>query len=148
MAGDANDPTYRDPSQPVERRVEDLLARMTLAEKVEQLHGLQRAPIDDLYHTPPNERLGIPTVAFMVTMVFASAMGLATPPCGSCLWVGAAIGDIQAAPVGQGTPNQTVVRCGPDKVANTTALAARTFARSRVACSSTLPTMSTPGASC
>ena len=60
MAGDANDPTYRDPSQPVERRVEDLLARMTLAEKVEQLHGLQRAPIDDLYHTPPNERLGIP----------------------------------------------------------------------------------------
>ena len=29
MAGDANDPTYRDPSQPVERRVEDLLARMT-----------------------------------------------------------------------------------------------------------------------
>jgi TRAP-type C4-dicarboxylate transport system permease large subunit len=31
----------------------------------------------------------------MVTMVFASAMGLASPPCGSCLWVGAAIGDIQ-----------------------------------------------------
>ncbi len=60
MAGDANDPTYRDPSQPVEMRVDDLLGRMTLAEKVEQLHGLQRAPIDDLYHTPPNERLGIP----------------------------------------------------------------------------------------
>jgi len=30
-----------------------------------------------------------------VTMVFASAMALASPPCGSCLWVGAAIGDIQ-----------------------------------------------------
>jgi len=44
---------------------------------------------------PLAEQLGIPTVAFMVTMVFASAMGLATPPCGSCLWVGAAIGDIQ-----------------------------------------------------
>jgi C4-dicarboxylate transporter DctM subunit len=44
---------------------------------------------------PLAEQLGIPVVAFMVTMVFASAMGLASPPCGSCLWVGAAIGDIQ-----------------------------------------------------
>lgn len=44
---------------------------------------------------PLAERLGIPTVAFMVTMVFASAMALASPPCGSCLWVGAAIGEIQ-----------------------------------------------------
>jgi len=44
---------------------------------------------------PLAEKLGIPIVAFMVTMVFASAMGLASPPCGSCLWVGAAIGDIQ-----------------------------------------------------
>jgi len=44
---------------------------------------------------PLAEHLGIPTVAFMVTMVFAAAMGLASPPCGSCLWVGAAIGDIQ-----------------------------------------------------
>jgi TRAP-type C4-dicarboxylate transport system permease large subunit len=44
---------------------------------------------------PLAEHLGIPTVAFMVTMVFASAMALASPPCGSCLWVGAAIGDIQ-----------------------------------------------------
>ncbi|MBY0279513.1 glycoside hydrolase family 3 C-terminal domain-containing protein [Candidatus Binatia bacterium] len=60
MAGDARSELYRDPSQPLERRVDDLLARMTLAEKVEQLHGLQREPIDGLYHTPPNERLGIP----------------------------------------------------------------------------------------
>ena len=44
---------------------------------------------------PLAEKMGIPVVAFMVTMVFASAMGLASPPCGSCLWVGAAIGDIQ-----------------------------------------------------
>ena len=43
---------------------------------------------------PLAEKLGIPVVAFMVTMVFAAAMGLASPPCGSCLWVGAAIGDI------------------------------------------------------
>ena len=59
MTGDAQ-PLYRDPAQPVERRVDDLLVRMTLSEKVEQMHGLQRAPIDDLYHTPANERLGIP----------------------------------------------------------------------------------------
>src|SRR4051794_26959464 len=30
-------PTYKDPRQPVERRVDDLLARMTLGEKVAQL---------------------------------------------------------------------------------------------------------------
>ena len=30
-------PIYKDPSQPVERRVEDLLARMTLEEKAAQL---------------------------------------------------------------------------------------------------------------
>lgn len=39
-AEDAQTPLHRDPSQPVEARVDDLLARMTLAEKVEQLHGL------------------------------------------------------------------------------------------------------------
>jgi len=31
-------PRYRDPQLPVETRVDDLLARMTLAEKVDQLH--------------------------------------------------------------------------------------------------------------
>jgi len=51
---------YSDPAQPLESRVEDLLARMTLEEKVAQMHGLQREAIDGLYHTPANERLGIP----------------------------------------------------------------------------------------
>lgn len=51
---------FRDRSAPIESRVEDLLARMTLAEKVEQMHGLQREAIDGLYHTPANELLGIP----------------------------------------------------------------------------------------
>lgn len=31
--------TYKDPSQPIEKRVADLLARMTLAEKFAQMHG-------------------------------------------------------------------------------------------------------------
>ncbi len=44
---------------PVEQRIEAVLARMTLAEKVEQMHGLQLAPIDGLSVTPENERLGI-----------------------------------------------------------------------------------------
>ncbi|HMC90879.1 MAG TPA: beta-glucosidase, partial [Allosphingosinicella sp.] len=33
-------PLYKDPSQPVERRVEDLLGRMTLEEKVAQMLSL------------------------------------------------------------------------------------------------------------
>ena len=60
MAENASHPPAHDPARSVERRVEDLLARMTLAEKVEQMHGLKREPIDGLYHTPPNQRLGIP----------------------------------------------------------------------------------------
>lgn len=36
-AGAAQRPLYKDPAQPVERRVEDLLARMTLEEKVGQI---------------------------------------------------------------------------------------------------------------
>ncbi len=51
---------FRDPSAPVEDRVEDLLGRMSLEEKVEQMHGLQLGSVDDLYLTPANERLGIP----------------------------------------------------------------------------------------
>ena len=55
-----DDALYRDPAQPVESRVADLLGRMTLAEKIEQMHGVQREPIDHLYQTPANARLGIP----------------------------------------------------------------------------------------
>ncbi|HEY8516925.1 MAG TPA: glycoside hydrolase family 3 C-terminal domain-containing protein [Candidatus Binatia bacterium] len=51
---------FRDPARPVEERVEDLLRRMTLEEKIEQMSGLQMEAIDGLYHTPANERLGIP----------------------------------------------------------------------------------------
>jgi beta-glucosidase len=64
--GDASSPpapgteVYRDPSQPVEARVDDLLARMTLEEKVSQMHGLQLDAIDGVYWTPDDDRLGIP----------------------------------------------------------------------------------------
>ena len=33
----ADEPTYKDPSAPVEQRVEDLLSRMTLDEKIAQI---------------------------------------------------------------------------------------------------------------
>ena len=42
--------TYKDPDQPLERRVDDLLARMTLEEKASQL----------LSASPAIERLGVP----------------------------------------------------------------------------------------
>src|SRR5262245_51502854 len=44
----------------VEARVEALLARMTLDEKIAQTHGLQMQTVDDLYLTPDDPRLGIP----------------------------------------------------------------------------------------
>jgi beta-glucosidase len=57
----SNVEVYRDPNAPLEKRVEDLLGRMTLEEKVEQMHG-SGFPADSrgLYPTPANDRLGIP----------------------------------------------------------------------------------------
>ena len=46
-----------------------------------------------IFH-PLAQSLGISTVHFAVVMVFGFAIGLATPPVGSCLYVGAAIAGI------------------------------------------------------
>ena len=48
---------YKDPSQPVEARVEDLLKRMTLDEKIEQLGGDSTG-----FEAGWNRRLGIPGI--------------------------------------------------------------------------------------
>jgi beta-glucosidase len=58
--GSADVETYRDPRAPVEARVADLLGRMTLTDKVAQMHGLQIDPIQGLYHTADDDRLDIP----------------------------------------------------------------------------------------
>ena len=62
----SNSEVYRDPNAPIEARVEDLLGRMTLEEKVEQMHGAG-FPADSrgLYPTPENARLGIPGFAMV-----------------------------------------------------------------------------------
>ncbi len=49
-------PAYKNPNLPVEQRVQDLLGRMTLQEKVAMLSGA------DWMQTVPNERLGIPSI--------------------------------------------------------------------------------------
>jgi len=49
-------PPYKNPRLPVEQRVQDLLGRMTLQEKVAMLSGA------DWMQTVPNERLGIPSI--------------------------------------------------------------------------------------
>src|SRR3984885_9303911 len=49
-------PPYKNPSLPVEQRVQDLLSRMTLEEKVAMLRGA------DWMQSVPNERLGIPSI--------------------------------------------------------------------------------------
>lgn len=47
---------YKNPDLPVEQRVQDLLGRMTLQEKVAMLSGA------DWMQSVPNERLGIPSI--------------------------------------------------------------------------------------
>lgn len=49
-------PPYKNPNLPVEKRVEDLLARMTLEEKIDQLSGVG-------FDTKENKRLGIPVLS-------------------------------------------------------------------------------------
>ncbi|HWW14351.1 MAG TPA: glycoside hydrolase family 3 C-terminal domain-containing protein [Candidatus Dormibacteraeota bacterium] len=49
-------PTYKNPNLPVEQRVQDLVGRMTLQEKVAMLSGA------DWMQTVPNQRLGIPSI--------------------------------------------------------------------------------------
>src|SRR5882724_11244149 len=49
-------PAYKTPGLPVEQRVQDLLGRMTLEEKVAMLSGA------NWMQTVPNERLGIPSI--------------------------------------------------------------------------------------
>ncbi len=44
----------------MEALVSDILAEMTLAEKLDQMHGIGFLPVDGLWHTAENERLGIP----------------------------------------------------------------------------------------
>ena len=46
-------PIYKDQSQPIEKRIQDLLSRMTPEEKVEMLDG-------EGFNSPANKRLGIP----------------------------------------------------------------------------------------
>ncbi|MDD5502807.1 MAG: glycoside hydrolase family 3 protein, partial [Candidatus Thermoplasmatota archaeon] len=58
-AGDT--PIYKDPNAPIEARVEDLLSRMTLEEKMEQMRGTFSG---DGYYTNDNTNLGIPGFKF------------------------------------------------------------------------------------
>jgi beta-glucosidase len=44
----------------IDERVAAWLSKMTLDEKIAEMHGLQLAPIDDLYWTPDDTRLKIP----------------------------------------------------------------------------------------
>ena len=44
----------------VEARVDELLGQMSLAEKIEQMHGTALAAVDGFYETPSVPRLGIP----------------------------------------------------------------------------------------
>ncbi len=65
------EPPYKDPGLPIETRVQDLLSRMTLEEKIEQMSGtadLLGLFASMLFHKPftmpDNDRLGIPGLRF------------------------------------------------------------------------------------
>jgi beta-glucosidase len=72
-----DEPVSHETVDPVEARVEDWLAQMTLDEKLDQMHGTQ---IDErgLYLTTDNERLGIPPFAMVDGPRGVRAVGTAT----------------------------------------------------------------------
>jgi beta-glucosidase len=64
-------------SPEVAERVEALLSRMTLADKIGQMHGVSVQPIDELYWTRDNLALGIPALR-MVDGPRGARVGIAT----------------------------------------------------------------------
>jgi len=74
LSGCSNDDAHRESAPPacdsvgfcgcreegVEARISDLLSEMTLSEKLDQMHGIGLVPVDGLWQTADNERLGIP----------------------------------------------------------------------------------------
>ena len=74
-------PTYKDPDQPLERRVEDLLARMTLPEKVGQLLQLngQIEPVKNVREMQPGALLHILNDALVPAMDAAAETRLGIP---------------------------------------------------------------------
>src|SRR5205823_5007374 len=76
--GQSEMPSYKDPSLPIEKRVDDLVSRMTLAEKVSQM--MNAAPAIDRLDIPEyewwNEALhGVARAGYAT--VFPQAIGLA-----------------------------------------------------------------------
>ena len=74
-------PLYRDPREPVERRVEDLLARMTLAEKVGQMLQLngQHDPVGIVQRMQPGSLLHILNEDLATAMDAAAQTRLGIP---------------------------------------------------------------------
>ncbi|HEX7452427.1 MAG TPA: glycoside hydrolase family 3 N-terminal domain-containing protein, partial [Polyangiaceae bacterium] len=74
-------PPYRDPNEPLEQRVEDLLARMTLAEKVGQLMQLngQVEPVKNVREVQPGSLLHILNDELLEAMDAAAETRLGIP---------------------------------------------------------------------
>ena len=79
QASAQNFPLYRDKSVPVEQRVDDLLVKMTIEEKIDMLGGYQG------FYIRPNTRLGIPAVKMADGPLGVRNYGKATAfPAGIC----------------------------------------------------------------
>src|SRR5690348_13089625 len=74
-------PVYRDPKEPLERRVDDLLSRMTLAEKVGQMLQLngQHDPVGLVQRMQPGSLLHILNEDLATAMDAAAETRLGIP---------------------------------------------------------------------
>ena len=74
---------YRDPAQPVAARVEDLLARMTLAEKIAQLHAFWLILSEDGAHRVREDEFTGAADPALLKAALAHGLGQITRPLGS-----------------------------------------------------------------
>lgn len=74
---------YKDPSQPIERRVSDLLGRMTLEEKIAQMHALWLILSPDGNHQVRTDEFTGASDPATLTRLLSRGLGQITRPLGS-----------------------------------------------------------------
>ncbi|WP_319519161.1 glycoside hydrolase family 3 N-terminal domain-containing protein [uncultured Martelella sp.] len=83
MTNEQKNPVYKDASQPIEARVSDLLGRMTIEEKIGQLHAVWLFLAEDGNHQTRSDQFTGETNPETLKAMLSSGLGQVTRPLGT-----------------------------------------------------------------